>query len=181
MPPESLAMIAVSDIKSDRRERALAALAEKPDGVVEAIAGKAEVTPAEILEILPQGAAVIAGKDEFMDIWSEMTAWGTVLFIVHTDDIVLEAEGSLPAGSEGHGWFNIHGDSPIGGHIRKDNCASVTFVDRAFHGRRSCSVWFMNDKGSAMFKVFVRRDGNRELIGDQLQKFEALRDRYAGA
>jgi len=172
-------MNAVSDIGPDRRERALAALAEKPDGVVEAIAGKAEVTPAEILEILPKGAAVIAGKEHFLDIWAEMTSWGEVLFIVHTEDIVLEAEGSLPAGSEAHGWFNIHGDSPIGGHIKKDNCASVTFVDRAFHGRRSCSVWFMNEKGSAMFKVFVRRDENRELIAGQLVKFEALRDRYA--
>ncbi|MBP1846270.1 putative heme utilization carrier protein HutX [Rhizobium petrolearium] len=174
-------MNADSDVKPDRRERALAALAEKPDGVVEAIAAKAEVTPAEILEILPGGAAVIAGKDHFLDIWSEMGTWGEVLFIVHTEDIVLEAEGSLPAGSEAHGWFNIHGDSPIGGHIRKDNCASVTFVDRAFHGRRSCSVWFMNEKGSAMFKVFVRRDENRELIAEQLNKFEALRDRYVPA
>lgn len=174
-------MNADSDVKPDRRERALAALAEKPDGVVEAIAAKAEVTPAEILEILPRGAAVIVGKDHFLDIWSEMGTWGEILFIVHTEDIVLEAGGSLPAGSEAHGWFNIHGDSPIGGHIRKDNCASVTFVDRAFHGRRSCSVWFMNDKGSAMFKVFVRRDENRELIAEQLNKFEALRDRYVPA
>ncbi|KGD99866.1 heme utilization cystosolic carrier protein HutX [Rhizobium sp. YS-1r] len=174
-------MNADSDVKPDRRERALAALVEKPDGVVEAIAAKAEVTPAEILEILPRGAAVIVGKDHFLDIWSEMGTWGEILFIVHTEDIVLEAEGSLPAGSEAHGWFNIHGDSPIGGHIRKDNCASVTFVDRAFHGRRSCSVWFMNDKGSAMFKVFVRRDENRELIAEQLNKFEALRDRYVPA
>lgn len=172
-------MNAVPEIKPDRRERALAALAEKPDGVVEAIAGNADVTPAEILEILPKGAAVIADKEKFADIWAEMTTWGEVLFIVHTEDIVLEAEGSLPMGSEGHGWFNIHGDSPIGGHIKKENCASVTFVDRAFHGRRSCSVWFMNAKGSAMFKVFVKRDAARELIAEQLQKFEALRDSYA--
>ncbi|MCQ1835815.1 heme utilization cystosolic carrier protein HutX [Neorhizobium galegae] len=172
-------MNAVSEISPDRRARALAALAEKPDGVVEAIAADAEVTPAEILEILPKGAAVIADKEKFADIWAEMSTWGEVLFIVHTEDIVLEAEGTLPMGSEGHGWFNIHGDSPIGGHIKKENCASVTFVDRAFHGRRSCSVWFMNAKGSAMFKVFVKRDAARELIAEQLQKFEALRNSYA--
>ncbi len=172
-------MDASAEIKPDRRERALAALAEKPDGVVEAIAAKADVTPAEILELLPQGAAVIAAKDEFLNIWAELSGWGEVLFIVHTEDIVLEAEGSLPAGSEGHGWFNIHGDSPIGGHIRKENCASITFIDRAFHGRRSCSVWFMNQKGTAMFKVFVKRDEARELITEQLAKFEALRGRYA--
>ncbi|MDP9838886.1 putative heme utilization carrier protein HutX [Neorhizobium huautlense] len=171
-------MDVTAENSADRRTRATAALGEKPDGVVEAIAANAQVTPAEILEILPEGAAVIAAKDEFAAIWTDLTTWGKVLFIVHTDDIVLEAEGTLPEGSEGHGWFNIHGDSPIGGHIKNDNCASVTFVDRAFHGRRSCSVWFMNAKGSAMFKVFVRRDENRELIGEQLQKFEALRNSY---
>jgi len=174
-------MNALAQAESGRRERALAALSEKPDGVVEALAAKADVTPAEILELLPQGAAVIAASEAFADIWSDMTGWGEVLFIVHTEDIVLEAEGSLPQGSEGHGWFNIHGDSPIGGHIRKDNCASITFVDRPFHGRRSCSVWFMNAKGAAMFKVFVRRDEQRELITQQLARFEALRDRYAAA
>jgi heme iron utilization protein len=171
-------MNAVSEITADRRERALAALAEKPDGIVESIAAAADVTPAEILEILPEGSAVIAPKEGFLDIWNELTTWGIVLFLVHTEDVVAEIDGELPVGSEGHGWFNIHGDSPIGGHIKRDNCASITFVDRAFHGRRSCSVWFMNGKGAPMFKVFVRRDEARELLADQLAKFEALRAHY---
>jgi len=172
-------MNAVSEITADRRERALAALAEKPDGIVESIAAAADVTPAEILEILPEGSAVIAPKESFLDIWNELTTWGIVLFLVHTEDVVAEIDGELPVGSEGHGWFNIHGDSPIGGHIKKDNCASITFVDRAFHGRRSCSIWFMNAKGTPMFKVFVKRDEARELLPEQLAKFDALRASYA--
>ncbi|MFK4767245.1 heme utilization cystosolic carrier protein HutX [Rhizobium sp. ZW T2_16] len=172
-------MNAVSEITADRRERALAALAEKPDGIVESIAAAADVTPAEILEILPEGSAVIAPKESFLDIWNELTTWGIVLFLVHTEDVVAEIDGELPVGSEGHGWFNIHGDSPIGGHIKKDNCASIIFVDRAFHGRRSCSIWFMNAKGAPMFKVFVKRDEARELLPEQLAKFDALRASYA--
>ena len=172
-------MNAISGIAPDRRERALAALAKKPDGIVESIAAAADVTTAEILEILPEGSAVIAPKDSFLDIWNELTTWGIVLFLVHTEDVVAEIDGELPAGSEGHGWFNIHGDSPIGGHIKKDNCASITFVDRAFHGRRSCSIWFMNAKGAPMFKIFVKRDEARELLPEQLAKFEALRASYA--
>lgn len=136
--------IAAQKTDDDRQARAASALAEKPDGIVEAIAAKAEVTPAEILAILPEGAAVSAAADQFDAIWNEMRGWGEVLMIVQTGDIVLEVPGHLPEGSESHGWFNIHGDSPIGGHIKKDNCAGITFVDRGFHGRRSCSVWFMN-------------------------------------
>jgi putative heme utilization carrier protein HutX len=164
----------------DRQARAAAALAEKPDGIVEAIAAKAEVTSAEVLAILPQGAAVSADSDQFDAIWNELRGWGEVLMIVQTGDIVLEVPGHLPEGTESHGWFNIHGDSPIGGHIKKDNCAGITFVDRGFHGRRSCSVWFMNAAGGAMFKIFVRRDENKELRGDQLAKFEALRNGFRG-
>lgn len=165
----------------ERAERALAALAEKPDGVVEAIAAQADVSPAEILVLLPAGASILVPSEHFLAIWQDMASWGDVLMIVHTDDIVLEVEGALPQGSEGHGWFNIHGDSPIGGHIRKDRCVSIAFVDRGFHGRRSCSVWFMNADGRAMFKVFVRRDAEKALLSDQLQRFEALREKMACA
>jgi putative heme iron utilization protein len=41
------------------------------------------------------------------------------------------------------------------------------------------SVQFFNAAGDAMFKIFVRRDAARELIPDQVAKFEALRTRYA--
>ncbi|KPF54012.1 heme utilization cystosolic carrier protein HutX [Rhizobium sp. AAP116] len=163
----------------ERRERALAALAEKPDGVIEQIAAKAEVTPADVLANLPEGAAVLVPSEKWEPIWKDLTSWGEILMIVHTEDIVLEVEGSLPEGSEGHGWFNIHGDSPIGGHIRKERCVSIAFVDRGFHGRRSCSVWFMNADGKAMFKVFVRRDKERNLLEDQVARFEALRQTFA--
>lgn len=168
-------MDTLTQTSSERRERALVALAEKPDGVIEQIAAKAEVTPAEVLAILPEGAAIVVPAGHWEPIWKDLTSWGEILMIVHTDDIVLEVEGSLPEGSEGHGWFNIHGDSPIGGHIRKERCVSIAFVDRGFHGRRSCSVWFMNADGKAMFKVFVRRDKERNLLEDQVSRFETLR------
>lgn len=168
-------MDTLTPTSDDRRQRALAALAEKPDGVIEQIAAKADVTPAEVLAILPEGAAILVPSERWQHIWKDLTSWGEILMIVHTEDIVLEVEGRLPEGSEGHGWFNIHGDSPIGGHIRKERCVSIAFVDRGFHGRRSCSVWFMNADGKAMFKVFVRRDKERNLLDDQVSRFEALR------
>lgn len=164
----------------DRRARAAAALAEKPDGLVEAIAAGAGLTPADILAVLPEGAAVSTDASRFDAIWNEMRGWGEVLMVVQTGDIVLEVPGHLPEGSESHGWFNIHDDSPIAGHIKKDHCTGIALVDRGFHGRRSCSVWFMNAAGSAMFKIFVRRDENKQLRAEQLVKFEALRDSLRG-
>lgn len=155
-----------------------AALAEKPDGILEMVAGKCEASLWQVFERLPEGQAAAITGDRFEELWQEFIAWGQVLFIVHTEDIVLECEGVLPPGTSSYGYFNIHGDSPIGGHIKASNCSRIVFVDRAFHGRRSCSVQFLNKTGNAMFKIFVRRDKQRELLADQVKLFEALRDKF---
>ncbi|MBL8907141.1 MAG: heme utilization cystosolic carrier protein HutX [Rhizobiales bacterium] len=144
-------------------------------GVLEVLASRLGVSLAQILdELEPPAVARIAG-DRFAEIWEKLTAWGCVLFIVHTQDIVLECSGSLPPGTEAQGYFNIHGSSPIAGHIKASNCKAIYLVDRLFHGRRSCSVQFLNGDGAAMFKVFVRRDEARELVAEQLALFEALK------
>ncbi len=160
---------------ADRMARVREMLSEKPDGVIEAVAREVGVPTLAVLEEIPAGQRVAIAPERFEALWQELASWGQVLFIVHTPDIVLECEGALPVGSVSHGYYNIHGDSPIGGHIKAGNCKAIYLVDRAFHGRRSCSVQFFNGAGEAMFKVFVRRDESRELIGEQLARFEALK------
>lgn len=159
-------------------ERVRELLAAKPDGVIEAIAREAGVSTLVVLEQAPANDRVLVAPEHFEALWQDLATWGEVLFIVHTPDIVLECEGSLPVGSFGHGYYNIHGDSPIGGHIKAGNCTAIYVVDRAFHGRRSCSVQFFNGAGEAMLKVFVRRDTARELLPDQLERFEALKAKF---
>lgn len=156
-----------------------AALAAKPDGVIEAVAREHGVSTLAVLEVTPEEQRRFIAAERFEALWRELATWGTVLFIVHTPDIVLECEGSLPFGSFGHGYYNIHGESPIGGHIKAGNCRAIYLVDRQFHGRRSCSVQFFNGAGEAMFKVFVRRDAERELLPDQVARFEALKRDFA--
>lgn len=172
MPTQTAAMAASLPAKlALLRDR----LAEKPDGVVEALAREIGVPTQVVLEALPSEARIFVGAERFEEIWNEVGRWGEVLFIVHTSDIVLECSGSLPKGTHGQGYFNIHGDSPIGGHIRLSNCAAIYLVDRLFHGRRSCSIQFFNREGEAMFKVFIRRDRERNLDSEQLRFFEALK------
>ena len=169
----------VTDIAAheERRGRILAALAEKPDGVLEAIARELGVSTQSVLASTPEQERLGVPADRFDEVWSDIAKWGSILFIVHTQDIVLECSGSLPTGSYSHGYYNLNGASPIHGHIKVDNCRTIYFVDRLFHGRRSCSVQFFNAAGEPMFKVFVGRDEARELIAGQVCRFEALRAR----
>ena len=166
----------------DRSAAVRAAVAAKPDGVLEEVARQHGVPYRAVLDELPAGQAVVVPGARFDAVWERMAAWpGPVTFIVHTLDGVFETTGPVPPGSRGRGYFNIHGQSPIGGHIRADRCAAIYLVDRPFFGRRSCSVQFVNGDGEAMFKIFVGRDAARELDLAQVQLFEAMADLRPGA
>ena len=85
-----------------------------------------------MFDLLPEGAARSAPGARFAEIWAHLVDWGPVTFIVHTEDGVFETKAPLPPGSEGHGYFNIHGESPLGGHLRIARCAAIYFaIDRS--------------------------------------------------
>lgn len=173
-------MTTVDVATRDSIEHARALLAAKPDGLIEAVAREANVSTRTVLELLPAEQRLFVAPERFEEIWKELATWGTVLFLMHTPDIVLECEGALPVGSFGHGYYNTHGDSPIGGHIKAENCRAIYLVDRATaQGRRACSVQFFNGAGEVMFKIFVRRDAARQLLPDQLAQFEGLKTKFA--
>lgn len=150
-------------------------LAQNPDGVLERIAAEHGVSTMDVVAALPTEHRTIVSGTLFQDVMTDLEAWGEVLFIVHTPDIVLECAGSIPPGSVGRGYYNLHGDSPIGGHIRYEACESIAFVSRPFMGRHSCLIQFFNGTGEAMFKVFVRRDKDRKLLPEQIAKLETIR------
>jgi heme iron utilization protein len=154
-------------------------LKQSADGILEQIAREYGVSTFAVVEALPGEHRSIVPGSKFEETLQELTYWGEVLFIVHTPDIVLECAGTIPPGSFARGYFNLHGDSPIGGHIRAENCTSIAFVSRPFMGRPSRSLQFFNGAGEAMFKVFVRRDRERNLLADQVARFDALRARLA--
>lgn len=159
-------------------DRARRMLAEKPDAMVESVAKETGLSTRAVLELTPPEGRTVIAPERFEALWQELATWGTVMFLVHTPDIVLECEGALPVGAFGHGYYNIHGDSPIGGHIKASNCAAIYVVDRQLTSRRVCSVQFFNGAGEVMFKVFVRRDAQRALLPDQLARFEALKTKF---
>jgi putative heme utilization carrier protein HutX len=171
----------VDTVQESERKPLAERLALNPDGILEQIAREYGVSTLEVVRNLLPEQRTIAKGSSFADILADVTTWGEILFIVHTPDIVLECQGALPPGSYARGYFNLHGDSPIGGHIRAENCRAIAFVSRPFMGRDSASIQFFNEAGEAMFKIFVRRNSARELIPEQLQKFEALRVRIREA
>ena len=74
---------------ADAMEKVRAALAAKPDGVIEAVAREHGVSTLAVLEATPAEQRRHIAAERFEALWQELATWGTVLFIVHTPDIVL--------------------------------------------------------------------------------------------
>jgi heme iron utilization protein len=156
-------------------------LAEHPGVILEVVARKHDATYRQVLEALPPGMQTQVPGAHFAAAVTDLTEWGDVVFIVHTEDAIIEVKGPLPAGDFGHGFYNLHAERGLSGHLRAEHCAAIAFVRRPFMGKDSASVQFLNQAGAAMFKVFVGRTADGALQPTQLERFEQLRARLLGA
>lgn len=154
-------------------------LTSRAGGVLESVAAEHGVSLRTVVGCLPQEMWRETGGERFCEVMAEVADWGPVTLIVHTQDGVFEFSGPLPAGSLGHGFFNLHGTGGLSGHLRAERCASIVFLRRPFMGKRTASIQFFNGAGGAMFKIFVGRDAEGELSASQLERFDALEQRLA--
>lgn len=143
-----------------------------PDGTLEAIAGQFNTTLLDVIEHLP--VRTLVSGDQFDTVWDAAVEWGKVTTLVHTSDVILEFTGELPSGFHRHGYFNLRGKQGMTGHIKAENCKHIALIERQFMGMDTASILFLNEAGSAMFKIFLGRDEHRQLLADQVVAFRAL-------
>lgn len=166
------------NVPSPRHDLIQAALDKKPDAVLDFVAKDVNASLNDVIRCLPERQVVALSGDQFDAVMKGAAGLGLITFIVHTEDIVLECKGSVPEGGYGRGFYNIHGEGPIGGHIKADNCAAIYFVSREMMGRQSHSLIFCNKAGNAMFKIYLGRDENRDLIPEQVEEFNRLKQKF---
>lgn len=165
---------------AERHAALRTALQQNPGAVLEDVAREHGVRPLDVVSALPDHEAVLVDGGAFVEVMGEMTGWGEVTVIVNTGDVILEAKGEVPQGSLGFGYYNLHG-KPIGGHLKADRCAKIAFVSRRLFTSDTHAVQFYDRDGGCMFKVYLGRDADRQLIPAQVAKFQALRDRLGCA
>jgi putative heme utilization carrier protein HutX len=154
-----------------------AVLAAEPGAVFETVAKDHNATLRQTVEALPEAMRRFAPAATFVDVMGEVATWGDVTLIIHSDDGVMEFTGPIPAGTVGHGYYNLAGRTGFHGHLKHERCAGIAFVERPFFGRPSASILFFNLDGGVMFKIFVGRDEKRDLLANQLAAFRAMADR----
>lgn len=159
-------------------DRVRSELAGEPGTVLEAVAARHGVSLQAAVECLPPAMWTRIDGEHFVAVMQDLAEWGDVTVIVHTKDVILEFDGPVPAGSLGHGFYNLKGKGGLHGHLRAENCRAILFLRRPFMGSDTASVQFFNADGEAMFKVFVGRDAERRLKKDQLDRLALLEERF---
>ncbi|XOV85772.1 MAG: heme utilization cystosolic carrier protein HutX [bacterium] len=106
---------------------------------------------------------------------SALPAWGDVVTIVFSGGCVFEFKGPFPPGKESKGYFNLQGTLPgMHGHLRLSNLVRVSFQEKPHRGRPSYALVFETDSGECVFKVFLGRNAQGEILAEQLQAFKRL-------
>ena len=150
-------------------------ITEKKPLMLGMLAAEYSVSELDAAKALPESMRRFAPKDAFDQVWAELVTWEKATFIMQHAGTVLEVKGTIPPGTYGHGYFNLQGETGVGGHLKVDDLASICFLSMPFMGLESHSVQFFNTEGAIKFSIYAGRDG-RVLIPSVCESFFRLRE-----
>lgn len=129
------------------------------------------------IEEINEDIEKVVDGSKFDEIIEDISTWGKILMIKITPSFVIEIKDYMPTGTYGHGYYNFDSkDSSISGHLKVSDIKEIVFVSKKHRGMLSHSVVFNDVNKEHIFKIFVTRDKNRELLQEQVKRFENLRD-----
>ena len=92
---------------------------------------------------------------------------------------VFEFGGPFPQGSVAEGFYNLQADgNGFHGHLNLQKIEQISFQTKPHRGRESYAFVFEDANGDVIFKVFLGRDEQGELISSQRDKFYQLMQQY---
>ena len=150
-------------------------ITEKKPLMLGILAKEYGVSELDAAHALPDTMRRFAPGEVFDQVWAELAMWQKATFIMQHAGSVLEVKGAIPPGSHGHGYFNLQGETGIGGHLKVDNLGYICFLSMPFMGLESHSVQFFTSAGEVAFSIYAGREG-RTLIPSVCESFSRLRD-----
>lgn len=113
---------------------------------------------------------------EALALLQQISLWGNTTTIVLHGGCVFEFKGDFPTGDIAEGFYNLKGTTGFEGHLNLDAIKTIQFQSKNHRGRESHALVFTDKNSDAIFKIFLGRDANGELLQHQLEKFEQLRN-----
>ena len=124
-----------------------------------------------------EGYLEALGQEEVLPLLQYLPTLGKTTTVILHGGSVFEFKGEFPEGSVANGFYNLDSNGlGFEGHLNLDQLHRVVFQDRPHRGRASYAFVFQREDGKVVFKVFLGRDDDGEIIENQLQFFNALRE-----
>ena len=109
----------------------------------------------------------------------EIADWGNTTTIILHGGSVFEFKGDFPKGSVAMGFYNLKGDNGFEGHLNLEKVDHIAFQDKQHRGKQSYALVFNDQNGECIFKIFVGRDKNGDLLEAQVNRFKALQTEHS--
>lgn len=132
------------------------------------------------MQVQPQETSnsVMPGKLA-QQLLEKISDWGSMTTIIIHGGSVFEFTGAFPKGSVAEGFYNLQASgSGFHGHLNLQKVAQISFQTKPHRGRESYAFVFENVEGEVMFKVFLGRDAQGELLSAQREQFYQLMQQY---
>lgn len=108
----------------------------------------------------------------------DIVQWGNTTTIIIHGGCVFEFKGCFPQGQSAEGFYNLKGESGFEGHLNLTRVAAIELQSKIHRGRESHAFVFVNNIQEVMFKIFLGRQENGDLIASQLEKFNLIKQQY---
>lgn len=117
--------------------------------------------------------------DKALELLQEIADWGNTTTIILHGGSVFEFKGNFPQGSVAQGFYNLKGESGFEGHLNLAKVDHIAFQDKQHRGKQSYALVFNDKDNGCIFKIFVGRDSDGELLENQVTRFKELQTIYS--
>lgn len=136
-----------------------------------------EMTEGEVTLALPETMVTRVTGENAESILTLLPDWGKVTTIIHSFGSIFEAKAPFPKGKNARGYYNLMGgiEGELHGHLKLDLISDIAFVSKPFMGMESYYIGFYDSSGGCVFKVYLGRDKKRQLLPEQVARFNELK------
>ena len=151
-------------------------MADKPRLRSIEVALKLNCTELQVIQALPPEQEVtMLPAEQAQDLLTEIADWGKVTCIIEVSGFVFEVKAPFPKGKNAYGYYNLSHDSEgLQGHLKLNNISEIALLTPTIQGKLSYCVQFFDHQGNSIFKIYLGRDKDGQVIPEQIARFNAL-------
>jgi len=171
--------IGKSMLKEQLEQQVQSMVEDQPGLLPSEIAQQLNITEAQVVFSLNSHMVTRVAGGQTESLLGELTDWGNVTTIMHSEGSIFEVKAPFPKGKVAHGYYNLMGkEGELHGHLRIDLITDIALVSKPFRGKESHYFGFFTEQGNSVFKIYLGRDKKRQLLTQQVESFDLLKTKY---